>query len=107
MRARAAYPDVALPDEVFTRWLDALGGGEAPHLEDLYLACGAAAGSERALFHFDALLTPLVARIYRRHGYLPGEAGDFAELVREKLLVGDGPKIRDSTVEGRSRPGSA
>ncbi len=64
---------------------------EAVSLTELLLAAACGARQPRALEHFDArYLRPVVQQVARRHPHL--EATDLAQLVRERLLVGDGVK---------------
>lgn len=97
--ARAAWPALELPFEAFAARLTALTAGLDPaharqlFLEDLYLAWACAAGVRGAHEAFErAVMTQLPRHLARfRRG--PTFEDDVTELVRERLLVGDAPRI--------------
>lgn len=105
-RARAAWPDVAVPDEAFTAWVQERSAGTMegePLHEDLYLACACARRDERALRVFDTAFAADFAALHRRFSYLPNGADDLRQLVHEKLFVGDRPRIVDYAGRGGLR----
>jgi RNA polymerase sigma-70 factor (ECF subfamily) len=106
--ARAAWPEVALDDESFAahlaerwpagatlaQWL------EDAHATDLYLACACGRGVPEALAAVDrAFLAHTAAYLVRLS---PSDAfvEDVRQTVREKLFVGDAPKIREYSGRG-------
>jgi RNA polymerase sigma-70 factor (ECF subfamily) len=109
--ARAAWPDVEVPPEVFLRHLaerlppegdpdEALG---AVHAADLYLAIACARGDERALQTFETQYLVPAAAYVSRSDALPGFADELKQTLRARLLVGrEGllPKIAGYTGQG-------
>jgi RNA polymerase sigma-70 factor, ECF subfamily len=103
--ARAAWPAVAVDDEVFVRYVAARlpeVEGDDPfaglRTEDLLLACGCVAGDPGAVRAFEEVFGPDIAAVARRYRGLPVDADDVLQLVREKLLVagaGGAPKLAD------------
>jgi RNA polymerase sigma-70 factor (ECF subfamily) len=104
--ARAAWPDVEVPADLFDAWVDArLGetGIDTLHTDDLYLACGCATGQPSALRAFDEVFADAFGSLHRRFSSLPSEVDDLRQLVGEKLFVGEHPKIRDYAARGELR----
>jgi RNA polymerase sigma-70 factor (ECF subfamily) len=93
--ARAAWPAVEVPDDVFAAYLLARSDGsdvDAMHAADLYLACACSRGDARALAAFDSAFLAPVTAIVTRAGAPPHVGGDVAQTLREQLLVRDGPR---------------
>jgi RNA polymerase sigma-70 factor, ECF subfamily len=68
------------------RWLEELAAG------DLYLACACARGVEAAVVRFDADYGRVIEAVARRYADRTRGAEDLAQVVRMKLLVGDGER---------------
>ena len=109
--ASAAWPAVAMPDGHFIAHLGRVVGTGAPaaerlallHAEDLYLACGCALGDSRALAELERLHLPQVAAWVRRVDPSPAFADEVRQVLRERLLVGDGRPPRIAEYSGRGR----
>ncbi len=112
VRARAQWPDLAYPDELFMRAL-ALRVGPEPalaeaigklHVEDLYLACACSAGEPAALLGFEARCGEVIRRAASSVGAIETERDDLAQVVRERLLVapasGGEPRIVSYSARG-------
>ena len=109
---RQAWPDVELPEGTFVSYL-------AAHLEDddlatqlrairpddLYLACACAQAVPAALAAFDRAFGSQIDRALSRAGTSGRKIGqeEFRQLVREKLFVGDAPKIQGYGGKGALR----
>jgi RNA polymerase sigma-70 factor, ECF subfamily len=110
---RAAWPDLSLGGVEFAAYLadrvgDRLDRASLERLPaaDLYLACGCLHHDEVAHRHFDGALTTAVATSVRRLRSTASEAADLLQLLREKLLWGDGegpPRIADYAGRGELR----
>jgi len=108
--AHGTWPTLAVDSTVFAAYLLArLPANPTPavlrtlHGNDLYLACSVAAGDEEAQRIFE---TQFVHSIDQFLGRLQLDADILEEakqLVREKLLVGDRPRILDYTGRGELR----
>ncbi len=99
--ARLRWPGVEVDDVMFARYLAARATGgtlAGLHTDDLYLACGCAAGEAAAVAAFEAEYgkdIDAVAARFRRTGL---DVEDIGQQVREKILVapaGARPKIAD------------
>jgi RNA polymerase sigma-70 factor (ECF subfamily) len=104
-RGRAAYPELALEEVAFVRFLgravgrrepDDLPSPDAIELEDLYLACACAASVSGAAERFEqrcgARLGAVLATIAKSSDF----RAEVGQRVRDMLLVGtakEGPKI--------------
>jgi RNA polymerase sigma-70 factor (ECF subfamily) len=94
--ARAAWPTIDVPDDVFATYLLArspdadVGALRAP---DLYLACACSRGDTQGPATFDRVFLAPVDGIVTRTGAPPHVGADVAQLLRERLLVrqGQGP----------------
>lgn len=62
------------------------------HAADLWLACACARGSAGALTAFDAAHLSGLARVLRRVDDAPAFCDEVAQILREKLFVGDGER---------------
>ena len=104
--ARAAWPEIDVPDDVFASYLIARAGGTTmagTHVRDLYLACACARQDVRALDALDRLhLAPLANVVVR--GGAPAHVGPEAiQNLRTQLLVPSGdalPRITEYTGRG-------
>lgn len=98
-RAAAAWPSVQIETERFVCAiaerlppdLPAAGGLEALHTDDLYLACGCAAGDPAALAGFEAHYGAVIERSILAIGVPSNDRADFGQIVRERLLVSPAP----------------
>ncbi|RKH50516.1 sigma-70 family RNA polymerase sigma factor [Corallococcus llansteffanensis] len=106
LQARAAWPGVVLAREDFLAHLAARaassGGAQAPHVEDLYLACACAKGLPPALAHFERLHLPAARHALARRGLSPDVVDEALQRLRERLLLArpDGPP-RVAEYDGR------
>ena len=109
---RDAWPDVELPAHTFVSHLAAHLDGEdlatqlgAIRPDDLYLACACAQAIPAALAAFDRAFGSQIDRALARAGTSGRKIGheEFRQLVREKLFVGDAPKIRGYGGKGALR----
>jgi RNA polymerase sigma-70 factor (ECF subfamily) len=113
--ARATWPAVSVDSAAFARRLGELVA-DAPDpvaavgelcAGDLYLAAACAAGDPRALAAFEQHFMPDIAAYIARTDPDPAVADEVRQLVRQRLLVGDGaapPKI--ATYGGRGPLGA-
>jgi RNA polymerase sigma-70 factor (ECF subfamily) len=101
---RAAWPEVAIKDDVVVAHFAARGGEEAglpQHDADVYLAIALAAQDPAALRIFEDKLVPQIDQALRRLRLSPGTKDEVKQTVRFDLLVGDGtPKIADYAGRG-------
>lgn len=103
--AREAWPDVAVPDVTFMRFVGERAAG-APRswlldlpAGDLWLACACARGDATALGHIEREYVPAIDGIVR--GRLdPTLAAEAMQRVRELLFVGERPRILDYSGRG-------
>lgn len=114
--ARAAWPGVDVPAEVFVPWLStrvtattvealeqALG---ALRLGDLYLACACARGDRAALTAFERLYAPELLTAVHHVDRSGSHADDVLQVLRQKLFVGEpgvAPKIGEYSGRGELR----
>jgi RNA polymerase sigma-70 factor (ECF subfamily) len=104
--AGRAWPDISIPAEAFAAYLVArAGGGDVArlHVADLYLAYACAQRDPKAIAVFDReFLSPLAAIVVRAGS--PEHIGsEVTQILRERLLVGDGrhePRIVDYSGRG-------
>ena len=96
-----AWPGIAVPHARFVAYVRERAGGTVAslHLVDLYLACACGDGNPQALARFDELhIRTLPARLSRL-GLAGSVVEEMQQVLREKLLVGDPPRI--ATYSGR------
>jgi RNA polymerase sigma-70 factor (ECF subfamily) len=96
--ARARWPDIPLDPDVFFVHVarhSERGEPQPSHAADLYLACACANRVPKALEEFDRLLRDDVAHAVRRIDASPAFAEEVTQVLREKLLVGDPPKVAE------------
>jgi len=107
--ARAAWPRVALPVETFVRHLarHAAKSGVSPaafvdlvHAPDLWLACAVAARDRVALAAFEEHLMSRVPAFVMRVRVGRDAVDEVQQKLRERLLLGDPPKITEYTGKG-------
>lgn len=105
--ARAACPDVDVPALDFVRHLAARSAGVDParaieglHAADLYLACACARGDARAVALLEDRFLSEVPRFLAPLRLPAGAVDEVRQLARERLLVGDRPRIADYAGRG-------
>jgi RNA polymerase sigma-70 factor (ECF subfamily) len=105
--ARAAWPDVHVPEGGFREYLaERLGSDASVDSETaaaLYLACACASGDAAALRAFEGRYMPEVERAVARMRLRPHDVSDVVQTVREQLLVGRGgaaPRIAEYAGRG-------
>jgi RNA polymerase sigma-70 factor (ECF subfamily) len=111
-RARAASPELAVPAEDFIRHVGArvAGGGDGDadpvgalddlHAGDLYLACACARNDPAAIAMLERSFLADVPRWLGRLRLPAGVVDEVRQLVRERVLVGDPPRIADYAGRG-------
>jgi RNA polymerase sigma-70 factor (ECF subfamily) len=84
--------------------LPAIEALEAMHTDDLYLACGCAAGAPAALAGFEQRCAAAIERAIAATGASLAERADLGQVVRQRLLVppadGDTPRIATYSARG-------
>ena len=102
--ARAAWPAITLPPDVFAAHLEAQeqNGDAIPleHAADFYLTCACVRGVPQALRALDDILKRDLVRAVARVDARPAFVDDVLQALRVKLLTGDPPKI--GTYSGKS-----
>lgn len=108
-RATELWPGIALAPDPLVRAIaerlsrDAPAASlEAMHTDDLYLACGCAAGDPAALAGFEDRCGTALAAAIASAGVPAADRADVAQIVRQRLLVapaGGTPRI--ATYSGR------
>jgi RNA polymerase sigma-70 factor (ECF subfamily) len=97
--ARAAWPDLDVPDEEFRAYLAARAEpGSSQSVADLYLACACVRGDTEALATFEDLCIAGLAAALVRHDLPRDIVEDAVQNVRQKLLCpppGTASKIAD------------
>lgn len=91
-QSRAAWPEVALPEEAFASYVAARAEGadmNGLHGADLYLACACASGNPRAIALFDRVHLSAASAIMERAGIPRHLAVDAAQLLRVHLLTSE------------------
>jgi RNA polymerase sigma-70 factor, ECF subfamily len=93
---RAAWPDVEVSADRFRAYLAERGlAADAAHGPDLYLACACGDGAAAALRAFEATFMPQLPSYLARLRLAPAELDELAQALRDRLFVGDAPRIRD------------
>jgi len=105
--ARAEWPDVELDYSEFARHVTERvpEGGDVAGIRtgQLYLACACARRDPAAVRAFERLCMPAIAAALGQLRALGADADDVAQLVLQKVLVGDEPKIVDYNGSGDLR----
>lgn len=111
-RAVAAWPGVNVDADRFIRAIaermpadrSPAAALEALHTDDLYLACGCAAGDRVALAGFEARYGRVIERAIVAVGVSAADGADLGQIVRARLLVGSGngalPRISTYSASG-------
>lgn len=109
--ARAAWPAILVPDEVFAAYVDsrASSGATPDGLDwaELYLACACGRGDPHALRAFDQHYLREVPGAVAHVGLSRSDVDEIVQEIREKLFVaraGEAPRI-DSYAGGGSLHG--
>jgi len=113
-RAALAWPAVTVDTERFVHAIARRLAPDAPerslealHSDDLYLACGCAAGDPAALAGFEAACAAVIARAVASTGVSPADRADLGQIIRQRLLVapgsGDAPRIATYSARGSLR----
>jgi RNA polymerase sigma-70 factor (ECF subfamily) len=105
--ARAAWPGVHVPDDVFRAYVAARLGDE-PAREQvaaaLWLACACARGDGAALRAFEAVHVPQMERAVARMRLRPEDVADVVQQLRQQLLApgagGAPPRIAEYAGRG-------
>jgi RNA polymerase sigma-70 factor (ECF subfamily) len=98
--AREAWPDIVVDETEFRQSLASAGAPvDALCVTDLYLARACAARQPRALTAFDERYLAKVPAILARHRARDA-ADEVRQLVRERLLLGEPPRIAAYTGRG-------
>jgi RNA polymerase sigma-70 factor (ECF subfamily) len=84
--ARAAWPGVEVPAEIFAAYLEERAAAGEPAAADLYLACACARGDRRAHEAFDRTLLSQLPQLLARFEGAPID--EIAAELRESLLFG-------------------
>lgn len=109
-RAAELWPGIALAPEHFVRAITERLSRDAPvrsleamHTDDLYLACGCAAGDPAALAGFEDRCGAALAAAIASAGVPAADRADIAQIVRQRLLVappGGTPRIASYSARG-------
>jgi RNA polymerase sigma-70 factor (ECF subfamily) len=106
--AARAWPELAVPAEVFVAYLaarlHAVDGLATVQAADLYLACAAVGGDAAALAEVDARLARELTGARARLGADAADAADAGQTLRQRLLTGATPGLGD--FEGRGGLGA-
>jgi RNA polymerase sigma-70 factor (ECF subfamily) len=111
VRGAAAWPGVTVDMQQFVRAVadrldprDPRRSVDAMLTDDLYLACGCAAGDREAIAAFERHCGPAIARALATVGASAEERADLRQVVRQRLLVarsdGDPPRIASYAARG-------
>jgi RNA polymerase sigma-70 factor (ECF subfamily) len=92
--AREAWPGLRVEEDAFLERLESLGA-PAEHVADLYLALGCARRDPLAAAGLDRDYLAQVAQYIARVDPSPLFADEVRQVLRERLLLGDRPKILD------------
>ncbi len=105
-QGRAAYPDITVDVAVLTAHATRHSlpdGAEHPHAADLYLACACSTGNAAAIAIFDREVMPVARIAAGRIDRSPDFADEIAQRIRERILVGEPPRITEYAGEGPLR----
>jgi RNA polymerase sigma-70 factor (ECF subfamily) len=110
-RARTVWPNARVDEEQFVRAIGQRLATDAPvrsleamQTDDLYLACGCAAGDRGALAGFEDCCGAAIARAIASTGASVSDRADLGQVVRQRLLVapagGGPPRIATYSARG-------
>jgi RNA polymerase sigma-70 factor (ECF subfamily) len=77
--------------------------GDDLHLDDLQWARELAAGDRAALARYEDNLVPMIDAQLRKRGYPDDQIADLQQMLRARLLVGDGSRPAIAAYEGRGK----
>ncbi len=108
---RAAWPDLALAEDVFTRHLERqLAAAPDPEsaktklrADDFYLACACAEGDRAAIRAFEERFARVIDRAVSRFARTSDKKDELRQILRERLFVagpGERPRIASYTGQG-------
>ncbi|HEU0034400.1 MAG TPA: sigma factor-like helix-turn-helix DNA-binding protein [Kofleriaceae bacterium] len=97
---RAAWPGIEVSPD---RFAGAVSGRDPVDAAEVYLACACAAGDAAAIRAFEARYFACIAPVARRHGLGADDASEIAQILRQRLFVGDGapPRVLDYAGKGQ------
>ncbi|MGE0867247.1 MAG: sigma-70 family RNA polymerase sigma factor [Kofleriaceae bacterium] len=109
-RGRAAWPQLAVDDETYTRAVaaairdtDAVAAAiDTLHAEDLYLAQACTSGAPAALAAFGSLCDNALKTSLRQMGLADDAVDELVQEVRSKLFVGVNGPAKIVTYSGRA-----
>lgn len=96
---RAAWPELAIDEAAFASFAGERAA-DAGHAADLYLACACAAGDPAALAAFERVYLSQVDSFLRGVRPSPALADDVRQALRERLFLGDRPRIVEYSGRG-------
>jgi RNA polymerase sigma-70 factor (ECF subfamily) len=104
---RTAWPGIVVELESFAIHVAQRVGSEpiesslaGVHAADLYLSCACSAGNAAALAAFDKRYLSQIGGFVARMSFSPAFVEELAQVLREKLFVGDAPKIGEYSGRG-------
>ena len=97
-RAQRAYPDFSVDPQAFEAHLKRFDGDL--NVEDLYLAFAAGHGDRAALAVIEAEHLARIDRFVAHLGREPAFVDEIRQQVRERVLLGDRPRILDYSGRG-------
>jgi RNA polymerase sigma-70 factor (ECF subfamily) len=97
---REAWPDIELAADAFIAFVADPGAVAEPHAAELYLASACAAGNPVALAIFEREWLAQVGTFLQGIRPTPELVDEVRQLLRERLFVGDRPRIREYTGRG-------
>jgi RNA polymerase sigma-70 factor (ECF subfamily) len=101
--ARAAWPEVCVPEADFGAYLEGRATGKSPRWSDLYLACGCSRGDPAALKAFEASVVPGVRTALAQMRLDADRIEEALQILRRDLFVADPPKILAYEGDGELR----
>jgi RNA polymerase sigma-70 factor, ECF subfamily len=108
--ARALWPDLRVPLEDFTAWIEARAGAEdsldALRTSDLYLACACSSNEPQAIALFEQHMLGEVDRALHKLSIPAAAIDDTKQVLRRRFFVGENgkePRIADYAGRGPLR----
>jgi RNA polymerase sigma-70 factor, ECF subfamily len=102
-RALAEHPDLRVAEDVLAAHIDARRerGARLDHVGELVLACAAGRGDAAAVRELERLIAPDVEAAARRVDREPAFADEVRQVLRVRLFVRDGERVRIDDYAGR------
>jgi len=97
---REAWPDLRVDRAAFEAFVAARTPDTAQHAADLYLACACHTGDPVALAAFERTYLAQVPEYLRRVRATPELVAEVGQSLRERLFVGEAPRIAEYTGRG-------